>query len=641
MSAVTLIKSGFSAGELDPRLSGRSDLEALGKGAALLDNVLVQVTGGVARRPGMRRVADVPGAIRLVAFDGQDGGALLAFGPFKVDVLMGDALVATPNTPAAANWSNVQVPQLAVARLGESLLICHPNLEPRQLVRLASGGWQLRRWSFAIPQGAPAPFAYREPFARFAADDVAVQPVKSGLAADQPIPRDSLVTLNATASVFTALHDGTRIRVKGRQVVIQNVQSSTQAIGLVLEALSDGQTTRDWDEQAFSQAHGFPITVGFWQDRLVVGGTRDLPDAIWMSRTGRYFDFDEGTGLDDEAIRFRLGTERNHAIRALVSGRQLQVFTSAGEWALSGDPLTPATIRADQQTGIGSMVARNVTPVEVDGATLFLSRSGRELREFLFTDDQQAFQAADLAVLARHLLENPVDLAFDPIRRLVLVVKADGSMAAATVDRENGIVAWTRITTNGLIRAVAHLDGRTWLLVSREGTVALEYLDDATGVDGAISFSASPARTVWSGLGRFEGRQVWLVGDGQPVARAVVAGGSAVLPYPVNSLTVGLAFTHTIEPLRTLPLPNRAQDLRYRTVRMAFRLLGTAALRLDLGAGPIPQALPTMAGGFTGDHAVRVLGWRRGIESAPWRIVQDDPSPFTLLSVSHQLQVID
>ncbi|WP_159717181.1 hypothetical protein [Geminicoccus flavidas] len=641
MSAVTLIKTGFAAGELDPRLTGRSDLDALAKGAALLENVVVQVTGGVTRRPGMRRSTDVPGGMRLVPFDGADGGAVLAFGPFKVDVIIGDAIAATPSTPAAANWSNLQVPQLSFARLGESLLICHPDLEPRQLVRLTSGGWQLRKWSFAIPQGAPAPFAYREPFARFAADEVALQPVKTGLATDQPIPRDSLVTLSASAPVFTALHAGTRLRIKGRQVTIQSVRNTTQAIGLVLEALNDGQTTRDWDEQAFSQAHGYPITVGFWQDRLVVGGSRDLPDAIWMSRTGRYFDFDEGTGLDDEAFRFRLGTERNHAIRALVSGRQLQVFTSVGEWALSGDPLTPATIRADQQTGIGSPVTRSLPPVEVDGATLFVSRSGKELREFLFTDDQQAFQAADLAVLARHLLADPVDMAFDPIRRLVLVVRADGSMAAATIDRENGIVAWSRLTTNGLVRAVTYLDGRTWLLVSRNGTVSLEYLDDSLGVDGTLTFTATTPRSVWAGLERFNDRQVWLIGDGRPVGRTVVTNGSVTLPQPASTLVLGLAFTHAIEPVRALPLPNRVQDARYRVVRLSFRLLTTLALRLDLGSGPAAQALPAVPGGFTGDHAVRVLGWRRGIETTPWRIAQDDPSAFTLLSVSHQLQVID
>ncbi|HEX2524942.1 MAG TPA: hypothetical protein VHL31_01405 [Geminicoccus sp.] len=441
MSAVTLIKSSFTAGELDPRLIGRSDLEAQAKGASRLENVLVQVTGGVTRRPGMRRSLDLPGAVRLVPFDAADGGAVLAFGAFKLDVVIGDVLVGSPNTPASANWTVAQVPQLSFGRLGETLLICHPDLEPRQLLRLPNGSWELRRWSFAIPTGAAAPFAYREPFARFAANEVAVQPIKAGLAANQPIVRDSLVTLLASAPLFTAFHAGTRLRIKGRQVEIQNVQSSTQAIGMVLEDLNDGQTTRDWDEQAFSQAHGYPANVGFWQDRLILGGSRDLPDAIWMSRAGRYFDFDEGTGLDEEAIRFRLGTDRNHAIRALVSGRQLQVFTSAGEWALSGDPLTPSTIRADQQTGIGSLINRNVRPVDVDGATLFLSRTGRELREFLFTNDQQAFQAADLAVLARHLVVDPVDLAFDPVRRLVLVVKGDGTMAAATVDRGNGIVA--------------------------------------------------------------------------------------------------------------------------------------------------------------------------------------------------------
>ena len=641
MSAATIVKTGFSAGELDPRLLGRSELEAQTRGAATLTNVLVQVTGGVSRRPGLRFSVDVPAGVRLEPFETADAQFVLVFGPFKVDIVADDAIVATPNTPAAANWTAAQVPQLAFARLGNSLLICHPELEPRQLVRLSTGAWQLQAWSYAIPGNAGTPYPYRNPFARFAAEETAIQPVHATLAANQAIPAGQTVVLKTTDPFFTAGHLGVRLRIKGRQVRIDNVQSATQAIGLALNELNDGQTTRDWDEQAFSFARGWPVTVGFWQDRLVIGGSRDLPDAIWMSRTGRYFDFDEGTGLDDEAIRFRLGTERTHAIRALVSGRQLQVFTSVGEWALSGDPLTPSTVRADQQTGIGSLTARQVQPVDVDGATLFLSRNGSELREFLFTSDQQAYQAADLAVLARHLIVEPIDLAFDPVRRLVLAVRRDGNVAAATLDRENGVVAFSLLRTVGNVKSVAHLDGRTWFLVDRDGVVSLEWLSDAVQADGAVVRTSGSALSVWSGLARFNGRQVWLTSGDTVFGKVTVSGGTVSLPAAVTELTVGLPFAHTIEPSRVLPGTSRPQDGRFRPVRLTFRLLATTVLRLDLGKGAVQQPLPVAAGGFTGDHAVRLLGWRRGIEAPVWRIVQDDPVPFTLLSISYQLQVID
>ena len=44
---------------------------------------------------------------------------------------------------------------------------------------------------------------------------------------------------------------------------------------------------------------------------------------------------------------------------------------------------------------------------------------------------------------------------------------------------------------------------------------------------------------------------------------------------------------------------------------------------------------------FTGDKSARGLGWRRGPARPLWRIVQDAPLPFTLLSVTTDLKVND
>ena len=79
---------------------------------------------------------------------------------------------------------------------------------------------------------------------------------------------------------------------------------------------------------------------------MVIGGSRDLPNALWLSKTGDHFNFDVGDGLDDEAIAFRLAANDDPAIRSLVPDRHLQVFTSVGEWVVSGD-----AVDADQHPG--------------------------------------------------------------------------------------------------------------------------------------------------------------------------------------------------------------------------------------------------------------------------------------------------
>ena len=125
MSRSFLTKTSFTAGELDPLLRGRLDLKAQEDGAARLRNVVVHPSGGVSRRPGLRYLATLPGALRLVAFDGPDGGQLVAFGAHRVDILVDAGVVASfPDTL----WGPSEIPDLSTARWGDRLLIWDQTL---------------------------------------------------------------------------------------------------------------------------------------------------------------------------------------------------------------------------------------------------------------------------------------------------------------------------------------------------------------------------------------------------------------------------------------------------------------------------------------------------------------------------------
>ncbi|MFO1067976.1 MAG: hypothetical protein U1E14_05565 [Geminicoccaceae bacterium] len=636
MAGARLIKTSFAAGELDPRLFGRLDLKAQEDGASKLRNVVVQATGGVSRRPGLAFVATIPGAVRLVPMDGSDGGELLAFGEFRVDVVADGAVVAGLGTP----WSAAALSRLAWARLGDKLLLTHPDVAPQVLTRTSRTSWSLAAWRFDSPDDGTTYPPLRQPYARFVADDVTLQAVLAGSPSTSPVPAGSSVTLQATAPVFTAQHIGTLFRLRGKEVQVSSVQSATQAVGLVRQAMADGKATRSWDEQAFSPARGFPASLGFHQNRLVIGGSRDLPDRIWLSRTDRPFDFDLGTGLDDEAIAFRLASERLQAIVNVHAGRQLQVFTGAGEWVVKGFPLTPGSIQLERQTGVGSLATRRLPPVDVDGATLFVGPAGRDLREFLYADTEQAYQAADLALLARHLMLDPVDLAFDQNRRLLVVVRGDGAAALVTLDRNSNVVAWSVLTTAGAVKAVALWQGELHLLVDRNGTMLLERFEDGLGADAGRILTSPSLRTSWAGLGHLNGRSVTGLADQIVVGPLTVSGSSVTTPVAARRLAVGLPFEHEIEALPLMAAAGRelAPDLPYRAVRITFRLLETTTLTVDAGSGPRAVAVPLVPGGFTGDVTTRAIGWRRGAISAPWRIVQSQPLPCTLLSVTTEIR---
>ena len=627
MTRAFISQTNFSAGELDPRMLGRSDLRSFENGAAKLRNVVVETTGGVRRRPGMAYVVSAAGRGRLVNLEiGPAFAYLLAFTEFQVDIYRDGVLRATVLTP----WNEGQVAQIACAQFGDSLLITHPDVPPQQLKRESDAAWSIGAWVFAESE----PGVSAEPFARFADPDVQIQSSAT----------TGTVTLNTSADVFVAAHLGGVVRMGGKQILLTNIQTPTQAIGLVLQTLVDTGPTTDWDEQAFSAARGWPVTVSFHQDRMVIGGSRDLPNGLWLSRTGESFNFDVGTGLADEAIAFRLAANDRPAIRALMPGRNLQVFTSSGEWVVTGDPLTPTDIQVHQQSRIGSPPDRHVPPRDVDGATLFAGRNGRELREFLFVDTEQAYQAADLALLAQHLVRNPVDQAFDAKRRLFLIVNEDGSLATVAIYRNADIAAWSLQQTDGRVLSVSVVGDETMLLVDRPSGIQIERLDDQLMVDAGLRLSQSPPALVWTGLGHLEGQEVVLVADGLVLEPTTVSGGQVVLDTPASELVVGLPYAHIIEPL---PAALGGHDPVYRPVRISLRLFETQSVRIDTGDGLRDLPLNKVGGGrknrslapFTGDWAVRALGGRRGADQPPWRIEQDTPLSCALLSATTEVKV--
>jgi hypothetical protein len=624
MSQSRTLKTSFTAGEVAPELLGRPDLRAWANGARLLRNVFIQPTGGVTRRPGLRHVAMLSGAARLVAFEfSTEQTYLLALTAGAMAVFIGDAQVAQ----VAGPWTAAMLPQLAFTQGADTLLLCHPDMPPQRITRTSHTNWTVASWAFL-----------REPFYRFAPLAVTLMPSAT----------TGTVTLTASAAVFSAGHAGARFRIGDRPVLVTAVTSATQAIATVEEALDTTDATADWDEAAFSAVHGWPVCLCFHQDRLVLGGSRDLPNRLWLSRSGDLFNFDLGTGLDDQGIEFGLVSDQVNAIRAVFSGQHLQVFTSGTEWMVTGTPLTPGSIQLNRQTRVGSLVTRQVQPVDVDGATIFADRSGRGIFEFAYTDLQQLYQANDLALASQHLVRDPVSMCYDQRRRLLHVAMGDGGLATLTLYRAEQVTAWTRQETDGAFRSLAEVEGTVWATVERAGSLRLERFDDALALDAALTGSAAAPQDDWSGLEHLEGRAVGVVANGAPRAVGIVGNARVTIDPAATSVQIGLPYRHVIEPLPpdlSTALGVRAAPLRL--VSVTFRLLETVALSVDLGRGPAPvpfrrlntPLLDAPLAPFTGDVRLRAIGWQQDAMRPLWRIEDDAPLPMTLLSVTTDTRI--
>ncbi len=567
MTRLRQVKTNFTAGEVSADLLGRGDLRAYDNGALKLRNLFIFPTGGVTRRSGLMYVDTIPGNGRLISFEfNTDQTYLLAVSNNRIDIYAGGIHIQTVTSP----WTLSQIPQLSWTQSADTLLLTHPDVPPKRLIRNSMGVFVVQDWTFFTDSNV-----VQQPYYKFSDSAVTLTPSST----------TGTVTLTASASVFLSGHANTRFRVGGKEVLVTTINSPTVATATVIQTLAGTTATIDWAEQAFSGVRGYPAAVAFHQDRLVIGGSRDLPNRLWFSKSGDLFNFDLGTGLDDESIEFAILSDQVNAIRGIFSGRHLQVFTSGAEWMVTGDPLTPETVQLNRQTRVGSRTDRYISPVTVDGATMFVARNGNEIREFLYTDVEQAYQATDLALVSRHVLGRPVDQDFDALRRLLFIVRDDGKFATLTIYRAEEVAAWTLHETQGAVKSVSVVGDDVYLLVERSGQYFIEVFEDNLYLDSGLMGQAGSPSTTWSGLSHLEGKSVSIVADGMVLPNQTVTGGQITLTEAATNVQIGLSFEHEIEPLPATAVGEGPMIRKVRMIECVFRVLNTQALRLDVGRG--------------------------------------------------------
>jgi hypothetical protein len=631
-------QTSFSAGELDPELAGRSDVERYFRGAERARNVIVRPTGGVRRRPGLRHVAtisDAAAGVNLVEFSfNTEQAYLLVFTANTIRVFRNDVLVHTI-TPTP--WSGAQVARITWTQSADTLIVFHPDVQPQRLLRGGSDtSWTLSAITFANVPG----FDYG-----------AVTP--TGTITPSAVSGDA-VTLTASASVFTAGMVGWYLRTTRNALArITAFTSATAVTAQVLRAFPNVNAipATDWrlTEPVISATRGWPGAGIFYAGRLYLGGLKSRPATVLGSRVSNFFDLNPGTPLDDDGIDATIDTDQVNAIRAFAATRQLHAFTSGGEHILAGDNdgvITPASVRWIEQTRRGAVA--DVPVVEVDGALLFVQRGGKAVRQHLYDEIQGAFGNIVLSRLSEHLIRQPVDLAARKGAALeasdqVLVVNGDGTVAVLLTERSQETVAWTLWETDGAVRRAAALDnGTLYLGVERAGSFRIERWEDDLLVDAGVRVTTGFPVTTVTGLTHLEGRTVAIVADGAVQPPATVTAGAITLPRPATQdVQVGLPFTVQVRPM---PVEPRLGDgpmvgRKARIVRATMRVHESGPFEIagipvdtrrfaDAPASPLDAPPPRI----TGD--VRISGLTGWTDRPTVDIVQRAPQPFELLALA-------
>lgn len=255
--------------------------------------------------------------------------------------------------------------------------------------------------------------------------------------------------------------------------------------------------THNWDEQSFSAVRGYPAAIEFHENRLCFGGTIAEPDAIWMSGSGDFFNFDVGEAEDNDSINLVAATGDVNEIRYLVSNRDLQVFTASAELYVPtflNQAITPANAQIRKQTPFG---CEFVEPKSIDGATLFVQTGGRVVREYLYTDTEDAYTSTAVSMISSHLIDDFQDMAvvngaFEKAESYAVFVSSSGYCAVFGSNRAERRAGWMRFTTQGDFHSVVAIDDRLFAAVWFDDTdLRLCEFDEEFQLDNAKSYTVT------------------------------------------------------------------------------------------------------------------------------------------------------
>ena len=424
------------------------------------------------------------------------------------------------------------------------------------------------------------------------------------------------------------------------------------------------QTGSPRKEDVWSSTRGYPNSICFYEGRLVIGGTESKTQSIFMSKTGSFFDFDIDDGDDDEAIFATISSRKLNDIVDVYPGRNLQIFTSGAEFAVTSKPTTPSSITIQPQTSHG---ANKVEVQDVDGSTIFVDRHGKSLLSFLYSFNEDAYTSDDRSVLASHLINQPVDMALlagtaSDDANWLFIVNTDGTATILNTLRSQDINGFTSWKTDGDVKSVCVVDDQLFMTVQRTvNSVAKLFIErwDFTYLMDCSIKSVQVAGVI-DGLDHLDGESVKvLTRDGQADANEgyvlssyTVASGEITLdPSEVYSFTtyeVGLPFVPTIKPmpLNTNIGSGQNQMRLKKIVRMNLRVYESSGINIDGIAVPVREfgeagtTSPLTGGSIipkTGiiEDVYDINGWGREVIPT---ITCPDPTPMHIQMIEYEVE---
>lgn len=463
--SVIAIQTNFTVGEVDPLIRARIDTTQYYSALQQARNVVIQPQGGASRRPGLKYVAEITGGspasgVRMMSVETSvDETYVLVIVNNRIyiykDQVLQTNINGSGNDYLTTTIASAQLSELYWTMSFDTILFFHEDMATKKLSKGAtSTTWTISditwdyvpKYRFTLTSSNPATTL-------------------------TPSAVDGVINLTAGVATWSAADVDQYVNATngiGRARITKYTSTTVvQAYVEVPFGSTAAIASGDWELEAgyadaWSAGKGYPRTGAFHEGRLWIGGSRDLPTTVWGSKVGSYWDFNPGQAFDDDPIEFTIDNDNYNALVGTVSGRNLQFFTTAGEFYIPqslGDPITPGNVAIKVGTQRGSRPGTR--QVSSDGGTLFLQRQGKALREFLFSDTENSYISNNISMLSSHLLNEPGEIVYRKATStregdlLVIRNTGDTNLAVFTLLRTQNVIAPAAWSTDGTFKALA------------------------------------------------------------------------------------------------------------------------------------------------------------------------------------------
>ena len=715
MAKINLIKNNFTSGELSPHIWMRTDLSQFRNGAKAVENMLPIIEGGIKKRGGTKLLRVEQDAIRIIPFIvSHSKNYLIVLRPNLMNILDSEGiLIRTFST----SYTKEQIPDINFCQSRYNLWLVHSN-HPISWIRCSEdfSNWAYDRFTYSVPpleETATPTLTLKSSEINVGKTTTLTASIYAAHTANKQyivgdicylfganwtmkyyrclvdhmnqVPKDEYATTTdpetgdiiytetvywqkitpEEAVAFNSSIVGKYIFINSGVIRVDRFISGIQVTGEILVKLSANveAIARSWTikEPIFNETYGYPRAITYFQQRLVLAGSKKYPNYIWLSRTGDESNF-LTTTLDGDSFTVAASSEQLSNVLHLSQSRGIVVFCGGSELTINAqNSLSPTNANILEHTAYGTV--QTIKPIKVGSELLFVQRGAERVRTLVYDYTTDGLVSNELSVLASHIGEEGGGFKEFSYQQepdsVIWFVMNNGKLATLTLDREQSVISWARHDIGGKVISIASLPSTTgadkvYFLVNRDGIVQIEQLQENLLLDTAVELAVTHAEdgcTVTHSLIGILGDNVSAYYKDSTYTYAIPIlqrEGNTIhieCDAEVQTIYIGRKFTAKVSllppdisqaPTTSNPALFKVDHLNlymYKTINP--KVNGEIVELKDIDDDALEKPKP-----FTGQRRISLDGWNT-YDNFKLEITQDEPLPFHITAAVLELNMND